>query len=87
MSLTLEELGLRAGDRVRWRPREGARWVEGTVAARERDGSITLHDQQGRARALPIARLEVRTVGRRGARTWEPVAERAARTEQLDLFR
>lgn len=84
--MTLEELGLRAGDRLRWRPREGARWVEGNATGRERDGSVGLRDPQGRARALPVERLEVATTGPRGARTWEPVAARAARTEQLDLF-
>lgn len=84
--MTLEALGLRVGDQVRWRPRPGARWVEGTVTGRERDGSIGVRDPQGRARALTLDRLEVRSAGRRGARTWEPAPERAARTEQLGLF-
>lgn len=85
--MTLESVGLRPGDRVRWRPREGARWAEGTVTDRERDGSIGVRDGQGRARALPLDRLEVRTTGPRGARAWESATERAARTEQLGLFR
>ena len=84
--MSLEALGLRPGDRVRWRPREGAHWAEGTVTGRERDGSIGVRDTQGRARALPLERLEVRTVGPRGARTWETAVERAARAEQLGLF-
>lgn len=84
--MSLDALGLRPGDRVRWRPREGARWQEGTVASRERDGSIGLRDDRGRFRALPLDRLEVATRGPRGARTWEPATERAARTEQLGLF-
>ena len=87
MTAGLDELGIRPGDRVRWRPREGARWLEGTVTGRERDGSVGVRDPQGRARALPVDRLEVAATGRRGARTWERLAERAARTEQLDLFR
>lgn len=82
----LAAIGMRIGDTVRWRPREGARWAEGTVAGRERDGSVSLHDRQGRARALPLDRLEVRTSGPRGARTWEPLPERAARIEQMELF-
>lgn len=86
MATDLAALGLRAGDRVRWRPRQGARWVEGTVTARERDGSIGVRDPQGRSRALPLDRLEVRTTGPRGAATWEAATERAARTEQLGLF-
>lgn len=85
--MTLEQLGLRAGEAVRWRPKEGARWVEGTVGAVERDGSIGLTDRQGRSRALPIDRLEVRASGPRGARTWEPLADRVARIEQMELFR
>lgn len=82
----LDVLGLRAGERVRWRPREGARWAEGTVTGRERDGSIGIRDADGRARALPLERLEVAATGPRGARTWEPATDRAARTEQLGLF-
>ena len=84
--MTLEQLGLRAGEPVRGRPKDGARWAEGKITGVERDGSIGLTDRQGRARALPIDRLEVRASGPRGARTWEPLAERAARTEQLGLF-
>jgi hypothetical protein len=85
--MTVEALGLRLGDVVRWRPREGARWVEGKVTGRERDGSVGVSDPQGRARALPVERLEVRASGPRGGRTWEPLADRAAREEQLGLFR
>jgi hypothetical protein len=84
--VTLDAIGLKPGDRVRWRPREGARWVEGTVTTRERDGSVGLHDASGKARALPLDRLEVATKGPRGARTWESAADRAARTEQLGMF-
>lgn len=71
---------------MRFRPRPGARWQEATVERRERDGSVGVRAGNGSARALPVARLEVRTTGPRGARTWEPLADRAARTEQLDLF-
>ena len=84
--MTLEQLGLRVGEPARWRPKEGARWTVGKVTGVERDGSIGLTDPQGRARALPVDRLEVRASGPRGARTWEPLTERAARTEQMELF-
>jgi hypothetical protein len=83
---TLEELGLRAGERVRWRRRPGGRWAEGAVTARERDGSVGVRDSQGRARAFAVDRLEVRAVGPRGAHGWEPLLDRAGRTEQLHLF-
>ena len=85
--MTLEALGLRAGEPVRWRPKEGARWAQGAVARVEQDGSIGLTDGQGRARSLPVERLEVRASGPRGARTWEPLADRVARIEQMELFR
>jgi len=83
---SLDELGLRAGERVRWRRRSGGSWAEGTVTGRERDGSIGVRDDQGRARALLIERLEVRGAGPRGAPRWEPLADRVRRTEQLPLF-
>lgn len=83
---SLLDLGLHTGDVVRFRPRPNARWQEGTVVGRERDGSIGVRDGKGAARALPVDRLEVPTSGPRGARTWEPLAERAARDVQLDLF-
>ncbi len=83
---TLLDLGLHVGDVVRFRPRPTARWQEATVVRRERDGSIGVRDGKGAARALPVERLEVPTSGPRGARTWEPLAERAARDVQLDLF-
>ncbi|HMJ77847.1 MAG TPA: hypothetical protein VK507_17840 [Iamia sp.] len=83
---TLLEVGLHEGDVVRFRPRPSARWQDATVVRRERDGSIGVRDGKGAARALPVDRLEVRTSGPRGARTWEPLAERAARDVQLDLF-
>jgi hypothetical protein len=82
----LEALGLAVGDRVRWRERPGARWSEGRVVGRERDGSVGVRDGRGASRALMAGRLEVRVPGPRGGRGWEPVADRAARTEQLTLF-
>jgi hypothetical protein len=84
---SLLDLGLRPGDVVRFRPRPSARWVEATVERRERDGSVGVRDPAGRARALPIERLEVPGTGPRGATTWEPLADRAARDVQLDLLR
>ncbi|MGI8938245.1 MAG: hypothetical protein ACR2JF_08555 [Iamia sp.] len=82
----LIDVGLRVGDVVRFRPRPNARWSEATVERRERDGSIGVRDGKGAARALPVERLEVRAAGPRGARTWEPLVERADRPDQLDLF-
>jgi hypothetical protein len=82
----LLDVGLHAGDVVRFRPRPGAHWQEATVVRRERDGSIGVRDKRGASRALSIDRLEVRATGARGAQVWEPLAARAERDPQLDLF-
>lgn len=82
----LAALGLERGMRVRFRRRDGERWKNGTVERVEKDGSLGLRDGRGAARAIPIDLVEVETRGPRGARTWEPVAERAARTEQMKLL-
>jgi hypothetical protein len=82
----MAKLGLAAGDRVRFRRREGGRWREGVVSGIHKDGSIALHDGDGRARAISPERLEVRTTGSRGATIWEPLREHAARPEQLRLL-
>ncbi len=82
----LVALGLLPGDRVRFRRRDGERWKEGMVARRESDGSLGVRDAKGALRALPLDLVEVRTRGPRGGVVWEPLPERAERTEQLDLF-
>jgi hypothetical protein len=83
----LEILGLRSGERVRWRAAGGAgRWHSGMVTHRERDGSIAITDARGMARSLSVERLEVRCAGPRGGAGWEPLSDRASRTEQLQLL-
>ena len=82
----LVEVGLRPGDRVRFRQRDGSSWKEATVERRERDGSIGVRDERGAARAIALERMEVRTTGKRGGVVWEPVTERAQRDEQLGLL-
>ena len=82
----LAELGLASGDQVRFRRAETERWKQATVARRERDGSVGLHDPKGASRAIPVACIEVRTAGPRGGVVWEPLVERAARTEQMRLI-
>ena len=79
-------LGLEAGETVRWRAGDGTRWHTGRVAGRERDGSIGVTDARGLSRSFPVERLEVRCSGPRGGAAWEPVCERASRTEQLRLL-
>ena len=79
-------LGIAPGDHVRFRRQEGERWKQAVVVRRERDGSIGLRDPKGAARSIPIERIEVRATGPRGGVVWEPLAERAARTEQMRLL-
>ena len=79
-------LGLAEGEKVRWRSGRGGRWQVGTVIRRERDGSVGVTDRRGMARSFPVEKLEVACSGRRGAKSWEPLAERAARNEQLRLL-
>ena len=84
--MKLEELGLRAGDVVRFRRKPEGRWSSGVAAGVEKDGSLGVRDGKGAARAIPIELVEVRCRGPRGALTWEPLPERAARTEQMKLL-
>jgi hypothetical protein len=82
----LLEVGLRPGDRVRFRRVDGGAWKQAKVERRERDGSVGVRDERGAARAIPIDRLQVRTAGPRGGASWEDVAERAGRNEQLGIW-
>lgn len=84
--MTLEALGIAAGAAVRFRRRPTDRWRLGTAVGVERDGSLTIRDDRGASRAIPVALVEVRVGGRRGALRWEPLADVAARTEQLRLL-
>ena len=83
---SLEELGIKAGDKVRFRRRDADRWREGTVERREKDGSVGIRDHKGASRAILLDRIEVRGRGPRGGVIWEPLPDVAARTEQLDLW-
>jgi len=84
----LAAIGLKPGEAVRFRRGSAGsgHWQLGRAQRVERDGSIGITDEKGAARCLPIDRLEVRLTGRRGGRAWEPLAARAARTEQLRLL-
>ena len=82
----LLEVGLRPGDRVRFRRTEGGAWQEAKVERRERDGSIGVRDHRGAARSIPVPRLQVRATGPRGGATWEPLTDRAGRSEQLGIW-
>ncbi|MGD9704829.1 MAG: hypothetical protein AB7Q42_01560 [Acidimicrobiia bacterium] len=82
----LLRVGLRVGDRVRFRRGPSGHWHEGTVQRRERDGSIALHDARGAARSIPIERLQVLRPSRRGRSTWRSVTALASTEEQLGLW-
>jgi hypothetical protein len=82
----LRQIGLRAGEEVRFRRADRGRWQEGRISWVERDGSITVHDSHGAARSLRPERLEVKRPGRRGRLVWQPVTDVAVTWEQLTLF-
>lgn len=82
----LVAVGLRPGDRVRFRRSDGGTWKEARVERRERDGSIGVRDARGASRAIPLDRLQVHTAGPRGGTLWEPATERAKRSEQLGIW-
>jgi hypothetical protein len=82
----LAELGVAEGDSVRFRRRHGEHWKDGTVARRESDGSLGVHDLKGALLSLPLELVEVKGTGPRGGVVWEPLPERAARTEQMKLL-
>jgi hypothetical protein len=82
----LDILGLSPGETVRWRSGAGSRWHTGRVARRERDGSVGVTDARGSLRSLSVDRLQVRCAGPRGGPGWEPLADRASRSEQLRLL-
>ena len=85
-SPNLAQVGLRPGEKVRFRRLDRSRWQTGTVRRRERDGSIGITDTNGAARAIPMHLVQVRCDGPRGAAHWEPLLDRATRTEQLSLL-
>jgi hypothetical protein len=74
----LAELGLAAGDAVRFRRRDTERW--------KADGSLGVCDAKGAMRAFPLDLVEVRDRGPRGGVVWVPLPDWAARTEQLRLL-
>jgi hypothetical protein len=82
----LAELGMAVGERVRFRSPDKGRWQAGKVTGRERDGSLGVVDGKGSARAIPLDNVLVSCTGPRGAAMWEPLLDRAARTEQLKLL-
>ena len=84
---TLNAVGLRLGEQIRFRRNGAGRWLVGKVARIEPDGSITLHDPDGAARSLRPERVQVRRPGTRGRLVWKTVSDVAVTWEQLDLFK
>jgi hypothetical protein len=83
---TLDELGLEIGQLVHFRRSTDRRWQDGVVLRRERDGSVGLRDDRGRARAVPADDIEVRTLGPRGGEVWRPLPEMGTGAHQPSLF-
>ena len=83
---TLNKLGLKTGEPVRFRRGEAGRWYTGKMSGVAVDGSITVFDSNGNARSLRPERVEVRRPGSRGRLTWQTVSDVAITWEQLQRF-
>ncbi len=83
---TLNAVGLRLGEPIRFRRNDAGRWIEGKVARMETDGSITLHDPEGASRSIRPERVQVRRPGSRGRLVWKTVSDVAVTWEQLEMF-
>lgn len=83
---TLNAVGLRLGEAIRFRRHDGGRWLIGKVARIEPDGSITLHDPDGAARSMRPELVQVRRPGARGRLVWRTVSDVALTWEQLEMF-
>lgn len=83
---TLNAIGLRLGEPIRFRRNGSGRWLVGKVARVEPDGSVTLHDPDGAARSIRPSEVQVRRPGVRGRLSWQIVTEVAVTWEQLELF-
>ncbi|MFM2077279.1 MAG: hypothetical protein RJA49_1169 [Actinomycetota bacterium] len=83
---TLQRLGLRPGEPVRFRKGESARWHAGKMSGIAVDGSITIFDANGAARSLRPEFVEVRRPGSRGRLSWQTVSDVAITWEQLQLW-
>lgn len=81
----LADLGLEIGQIVRYLGSSDRRYREGVVLRLERDGSVGLRDERGRARAIPAERIEVRVIGPRGGEQWLPLTDTGGGF-QLGLF-
>ena len=73
------------GQIVRYRGPNDKRFHEGVVLRREKDGSVGLRDERGRARAIAVDAIEVRVLGPRGGEQWIPLTD-AGGGLQLGLF-
>lgn len=82
----LTQLGLRAGEPVRFRKLDGGRWWTGRMSSVAADGSFTIYDTDGAARSLRPERIEVRRPAARGRLTWQLLSDVAITWEQLELW-
>ncbi len=81
----LATIGLEIGQIIRYRGSTDKRFKDGVVLRRERDGSVGLRDERGRARAITVEAIEIRVLGPRGGEQWIPLTE-AGGGLQLGLF-
>ncbi|MCU1345470.1 MAG: hypothetical protein JWL70_1736 [Acidimicrobiia bacterium] len=83
----LGPLGLEVGEAVRFAPSASGqnRLQPGTVRGSNKDGSLTISDTKGAARAIPPERVWRSAKTKRGRLTWVPLLDGGE--AQLALFR
>jgi hypothetical protein len=83
----LATLGLHRGEPIRFKKTgEAARWTSGRIHSAEKDGSITIHDENGAARSLRPERIEIQRRSPRGRLVWQNLAELMSSVHQMTLF-
>ena len=81
----LASVGLEIGQLVRYKGGGDRRFHDGVVLRRERDGSVGLREERGRARAIATDDIEIRIIGPRGGEQWIPLCDVGGGL-QLGLF-
>lgn len=69
--LRLQSYGLEPGEPVRFLPRPGGRWRQGTALGAAADGSVQVLDERGRLRMVLPVRMQMWATGPRGGKSWK----------------
>lgn len=69
-TVTLDELGLRADEPVRFRARPAGRWIEGRVIGVNTDDSVVIADPDRGSRSIRADMIQHQQRGPRGGTVW-----------------